>query len=337
MQSVDRIVRTESIDCDWKAVETVDVWTEPRGFAEAAHAVTVRKSLDENALEGLRKWTSEECREKLLISDAVGAFSWPAFQVQPYALVCGILEKCLQRGLNLQTHTPVLSVTNLYPASGTKWKISTANRGAVVADTVILATNAYTGALFPPLREFIIPTRGQLVAVRPGTKIEGAPVLTKTLGLESSTTGDYMQIRAPGTAGEGDCIIGGGRSFAQNSHDHFTSEQPVFDDSRINPLVAEHLRHTATDFFGADNWGEEGRVLKEWTGIMGYTLDGQPIVGEAPGKENEGLWLCVGFHGHGMPRTERAAEAVTQLVLGESREDVGQWLPKCWGIERTLA
>jgi hypothetical protein len=35
----------------------------------------------------------------------------------------------------------------------------------------------------------------------------------------------------------------------------------------------------------------------EWTGIMAYTFDSQPIVGEDP--DREGLWICAGFNGHG--------------------------------------
>lgn len=50
-------------------------------------------------------------------------------------------------------------------------------------------------------------------------------------------------------------------------------------------------------YFGKENWGEDGKVLQEWTGIMGYTKDGQGIIGEAPGQE--GLWICAGFNGHG--------------------------------------
>lgn len=53
----------------------------------------------------------------------------------------------------------------------------------------------------------------------------------------------------------------------------------------------------AAKYFGRENWGEDGKVLQEWTGIMGYTKDRQPIIGEAPGQE--GLWICAGFHGHG--------------------------------------
>jgi hypothetical protein len=38
-------------------------------------------------------------------------------------------------------------------------------------------------------------------------------------------------------------------------------------------------------------------VLQAWTLIMGYTLEEQPIIGEAPAREE--LRICAGFHDHG--------------------------------------
>jgi len=75
-------------------------------------------------------------------------------------------------------------------------------------------------------------------------------------------------------------------------------EQPVLDDTTIHPNVSEYLTHMAASYFGRKNWGDDGEVLQEWTGIMGYTKDRQPLIGEAMGQE--GLWICAGFNGHGM-------------------------------------
>lgn len=76
-------------------------------------------------------------------------------------------------------------------------------------------------------------------------------------------------------------------------------EQPVLDDSTIHPLVSKYLTSALSAYFGADTWGENPTdpVVQEWTGIMGYTRDMSPVIGQAPGKE--GLWICAGFHGHG--------------------------------------
>lgn len=69
------------------------------------------------------------------------------------------------------------------------------------------------------------------------------------------------------------------------------------DDTTIHPNISEYLTHAAAMYFGKENWGENGETLQEWTGIMGYTVDKQPVIGEAPGQE--GLWICAGFNGHG--------------------------------------
>jgi glycine/D-amino acid oxidase-like deaminating enzyme len=61
--------------------------------------------------------------------------------------------------------------------------------------------------------------------------------------------------------------------------------------------MSRYLTNAAAGYFGQKNWGENGETLMEWTGIMGYTFDSQPIVGEDP--DREGLWICAGFNGHG--------------------------------------
>ena len=40
-------------------------------------------------------------------------------------------------------------------------------------------------------------------------------------------------------------------------------------------------------------------VEAEWTGIMGYSRDECPWVGGVPGQQQEGLWVCGGYTGHG--------------------------------------
>lgn len=50
--------------------------------------------------------------------------------------------------------------------------------------------------------------------------------------------------------------------------------------------------HAAAGYFGRENWGKNGKALQEWTGIQGYTIDEQPIVGEAPGQKDCGYVLA---------------------------------------------
>lgn len=71
----------------------------------------------------------------------------------------------------------------------------------------------------------------------------------------------------------------------------------MLDDSTIHPNISRYLTHAPAQYFGKENWGENGETVQEWTGIMAYTPDEQPVVGEAPG--HEGLFISAGFNGHG--------------------------------------
>jgi glycine/D-amino acid oxidase-like deaminating enzyme len=121
----------------------------------------------------------------------------------------------LKKGLNLQTNTPAVEVSPNSTKDGKKrWMVYT-DRGEVLAEKVILATNAYTSALYPPLAEFIIPTRAQVAAVRPGSNIAGNPALMRTSVMTCAISGEYMQTRAEGFSGAGDVIIGESENAVQ--------------------------------------------------------------------------------------------------------------------------
>jgi len=331
VRNVGEFVKKHSIDCDLRAVELFDITTDQKKFDDVLASLNARREVryydaESTVLTKHRIWSKKDTREKLLVPEGVGAISFPAFKLSPYKFVCGILEMCLNKGLNLQTNTPVLEVAPISTRDGRKRWIVHTERGVIMAEKVILATNAYTSALYPPLSAFIIPTRAQIAAVRPGSNIPVKSILEpRSYGLENSYSGEYMQTRSEGTSGAGDVIIGGGRRLGTHG------EQPVLDDTTIHPVISDYLRHACTLYFGKENWGEEGETLMEWTGIMGYTADSQPVVGEAPGQE--GLFLSVGFNGHGMALTFQSAEALVQIIQGKEKQ-LDEWFPKCYRISR---
>ncbi|TVY45798.1 putative oxidoreductase [Lachnellula occidentalis] len=326
VKNVGVFIREHGIECDLRDVESVDVTTDDGQFQDILEALKMRKEVAGKAGVALwehKIWSQEEARKELLIPQAVGAVSFPAHVLNPYRFVCALLEMSLEKGMNLQTNTPVVEVAKQH--SGKKWIVST-ERGDVEADRVILATNAYTSALYPPVADFIIPTRGQIAAIRPGSNIAGNPALKRTCEMSDGTSGDYFQSRQKPFTGAGDLIMGGGRRVSP------TGEQPILDDSTIHPAISSYLVKTVPPkYFGRENWGEDGEVVMEWTGIMAYTKDQQPIIGQAPGQD--GLWICAGFNGHGMALTFQAAEALVGLLTGREAE-VEKWLPDCFKIAR---
>ena len=211
--NVGKLIKELGIDCDLRDVETVDIYTSQGELDEVLHSLEKRKEVLEGKVEEAvwikhKIWTKKAARESLLVPEAMGAVSFPAYALSPYKFVCGLLELSVKRGMNLQTNTPVVEVSQTKTREGKrKWIVHT-QRGHVCTDKVILATNAYTAALYPPLAEFIIPTRAQVAAIRPGSNIAGNPALLRTCALNSALSGDYMQTRAKGFSGEGDVIVG---------------------------------------------------------------------------------------------------------------------------------
>ena len=213
VREVGKLVKEQGIACDLRDVETADIFTDQPQFDAAVAALEVREKVFEGRVEAEtlmkhRVWSEEETKKELLIPDGVGAVSFQGYALSSYEFVCGLLAILIGKGVNLQTNTPVAEVEQVKKRGGMKkWVVHT-ERGVVETGKVILATNAYTSALYPPLSEFLIPTRAQVAAVRPGSNIAGNPALKRTCGLNSAISGDYMQTRMPPFSGAGDVIVG---------------------------------------------------------------------------------------------------------------------------------
>ena len=292
----------------------MDLFEDESAFGETFEAVAARRAalaedIRRGEVQGRRIWTSHDAGEQFKTPRAAGAITFDAFTLTPYGFTCGVLQLALRLGLNLQTHTPVLSVasaTDVPPSQPPSWTVVTP-RGKIQTRAVILATNGYTSHLLPQLSSFLTPVRNQCTAQRPGSRISATPdfLAQHSIGFVFPTSvpgvygSDYMASKparssASTVSGRARTIIFGGGRFLSS-----TWERHCTDDSRLNRDISHYLSSALPDcHFGRENWGEGGgKVLREWTGIVGLTPDENPLVGEVPGKK--GLWVCAGFNGHG--------------------------------------
>ena len=95
-----------------------------------------------------------------------------------------------------------------------------------------------------------------------------------------------MIPRPRGSRFEGDIVIGGGLTKGPMEG---LAEYGTTDDSNTSPEIGAYLTDSTLRYFGPSTWGEDdsaGRIRKQWTGIMGYSNDGLPYIGEVPGEEN---------------------------------------------------
>jgi glycine/D-amino acid oxidase-like deaminating enzyme len=157
VKNVAELIMECVIDCDLKAVEIVDIFTDQEEWEEVlaafeARRIILRDHVEPSILTMHIIWSAQATREKLLVPEGVGAVSFPAYKLSSYKFICSVLDICLGMGLNLQANTPVLEVSPISSRDGKyRWTVHT-DRGTILAENFILATNAYTSALYPLYR-----------------------------------------------------------------------------------------------------------------------------------------------------------------------------------------
>jgi len=208
--------------------------------------------------------------------------------VQPYELVLATLAA---------SGSEVVSDNEVYKIEqpdGERVIVST-RQVIFEARHVLLCTNAYSASIHPYFIDKVIPTRAQCLVTAP---LPQAPFMT----CGYSDYG-YMYYRS---TFDNRLLIGGGRK------DHQAIENNTTDD-RISAPVQAVLDNYLRMYFPEVTVPVERR----WAGIMGFSIDGVPLVGTLPGMPRVGF--AVGFTGHGLSFGAGTAErAVDHLLNGVS-------------------
>ncbi|KAJ5993888.1 MFS transporter [Penicillium sp. IBT 35674x] len=251
----------------------------------------------------------------------------------PYRLITGIFEMLLQRypdRFSIESSTPVTAISfsaepseDLYP-----YRLSTP-RGTVSATKVIHCTNGHAAHLLPGLSGKLFPFRGTMSTQAAGKGFPskgsslswnyvGKSVVDPETGVWSYTL--YYITQDPES---GDIFIGGEKQKAD--------EVFVSDDTVLPPIPAQNLATILPTIF-REGWNETApEVKKMWSGIMGFTADGLPLVGNlsenATGREGKGEWIAAGYSGHGMDKSWLTGESLAGMVSGK---DITAGFPRAY-------
>lgn len=170
--------------------------------------------------------------------------------------------------------------------------------GAFTTPRVIVCTNAYVSLLFPAFARLVFPKRGQMLALRQdGLRLD--------YSYYANHGYEYFRQAADGTI-----VVGGCRKrFA---------ESEIGTEDWTTPEVQAALETFASAMLGIDR--PALNIVSRWSGAMGFSPDGLPLVGPIPGAdpEHDSVWFCGGFTGHGMSMAWRTAHAAVAAMLDGS-------------------
>jgi gamma-glutamylputrescine oxidase len=151
----------------------------------------------------------------------------------------------------------------------------TGSRGSLDCEMAILVTNGYLPLLDGFFKKLIFPIRGQMMATSPlKTRILDGSIYYANFGY------DYFRQHIDKTL-----LIGGLRN-------RYLNEEYGYEDA-LNQALQTDLARYARGNLGA----EDIEVDSRWSGVMGGTIDGLPIVGALP--HNCSVIVCGGYNGHG--------------------------------------
>ena len=338
-QTLKTLVDKHNIPCEWKSLSGVHAYMDESMFKTGLEAVNELAETDPELAKLIKVVTKDSKNpslDDLRVPSAAGAFVQAnAASLWPYKLVCWILENLLSLNksshpsFNLQTLTPV---SRLQKADDGSWIVHT-TRGMIASKRVILTTNGYTSHLAPSFSDLIVPVRGEMSSLMPPKSMRPAstnqPLNHSYVfighGKQNINQDDYLVQRpfalVSGTASTGgELMFGGGRSYASNAG------LGVSDDSSVDDPAAAYLRRELNVVLDLQNKDHELEATYEWSGIMGYSRDNSPWVGELKDElglgGGEGLWVCAGFTGHGMPNTCLSARAAVEMMMGKPVDKV---------------
>jgi hypothetical protein len=165
------------------------------------------------------------------------------------------------------------------------------DKAEITTSKIVITVNAYLPLVNPKFNSLIVPGRGQILLTKPLPQfVKGPCYLTKHLCY-------FRQLPT------GELLIGGFRNLdAGTEKTHADNTTEIIQQALVD-FVKHHFR-----------LGSQVEIARQWAGIMGYSPDGQMLIGSLPEEPN--VFYMAGCSGHGMGLSFKAASTLVQGVYG---------------------
>lgn len=226
-----------------------------------------------------------------------GIFDPHTFTVNPLGLVLGLARVAESKGVKIYENTPALSLQKRSPMTPDEplWEVITGSKerageqARIVAKDVVLAGAAtMKSEVHSKLARGVVPVFTYIVVTKPlGDKLQEAIRAPFAVCDDRFALNYYRPL-------PGGRILWGG--LAQTF--------PCSDPRKLEKHMIEDLLKVFPQL--------KGQVEAEsvWGGTMAFGMDLMPLLG----KQEEGLWYCTGFGGHGLIPTTLAGELLASAI-----------------------
>ena len=212
-------------------------------------------------------------------------------EIHPAKFVCDVVQRSHLAGVQVFTDSPV---THIESNDGVTIQTSD---GSIQAHMAVLCTNAYLPQLLPRYQEIVHPVRGQMLCTTPQPKIFDRPIY-------ADHGFDYWRQKP-----DGRIVLGGWRNLDPDGEVGYEE------------TLHEGIQASMTRFLQRFNGLESVNIESRWSGIMGFSRDGLPLIGGVPGLDN--IVLGAGFTGHGFGFAWLAGHSLSNMIT-DSEDDLAR-------------
>jgi glycine/D-amino acid oxidase-like deaminating enzyme len=263
-----------------------------RGWLQLAQSSKAMPELHARAEQWRRRGVATQVFDREAVARRVGSNAFAggwldprAGGIQPLAYARGLVRAA--QSLGARVHGNAL-VSGLKRSNGS-WTLETAHGPKVRAERIVLATDGYTGGLWPGLEQSVLAANSFIVATQP---LEGAAARAILPGGESASNAQRLLLYFRRDA-QGRLLMGGRGHFGE----------------RNDPRDYEHLTQSVRLLF--PDIGEL-RYEYRWAGRVAITRDFLPHVHEpAPG-----VTMALGYNGRGIATATAMGKHLARRMTG---------------------
>ncbi|WP_137932689.1 NAD(P)/FAD-dependent oxidoreductase [Mesorhizobium comanense] len=213
-----------------------------------------------------------------------GLFDARGGDLHPLKYTLGLAAAAQKAGARIFGDSEVLSLGR----EAGRWILKTAN-GSLSAEKVLVATNGYTGSLWPGLEQSLVPVFSAIAATEPLPASVAATILPdRPVVYEAGNITVYYRVDAQNR------LLMGGRG----------PMRPIGDAAAIRYLTDYALRLWPA--LAGTRW------THGWNGRVAITKDHLPHIHEP----EDGILICLGYNGRGVAMASAMGAALARRLRG---------------------
>ncbi len=289
---IDAVSRSADLVFDLIARHNIDCQPVRAGWLQLSYSDKAVPTLHARARQWEKRGVPVEVLDPAAVAKRVGteafAGAWldgRAGAIQPMAYARGLVRAAQQAGAAVHGHTAVMGLER----QGRQWVATTSTGAKVRAQRVVIATNGYTGPLWPGLAQTVLSANSFIVATKPLKTADAQRILAR--GETASTSQRLLLYFRKDAAGR---LLMGGRGFftePRNAQDFAHLERSLellF--PQLGPLEYEY----------------------RWSGRIAITRDFLPHIHEpAPG-----VTMALGCNGRGIALCTSLGQHIAARLAG---------------------